>query len=76
MTLFGGVGTLWGPVIGAAILIPLAEILHARGRARIPGIQGVIFGLAIVCRHPARAGRPVLELRDLLRRRKCIQGHG
>ena len=23
VTLFGGVGTMWGPVIGAAILVPL-----------------------------------------------------
>ena len=48
VTLFGGVGTVWGPVIGAAILIPAAEILHAELGHVIPGIQGVIFGLAIV----------------------------
>ena len=48
VTLFGGVGTVWGPVIGSAILIPLAEILHAELGHVIPGIQGVIFGLAIV----------------------------
>ena len=29
MTLFGGVATVWGPVVGAAILIPLSEVLHA-----------------------------------------------
>jgi ABC-type branched-subunit amino acid transport system ATPase component/ABC-type branched-subunit amino acid transport system permease subunit len=48
VTLFGGVGTVWGPVIGAAILIPTAEILHAELGHIIPGIQGVIYGLAIV----------------------------
>jgi branched-chain amino acid transport system permease protein len=48
VTLFGGVGTVWGPVIGAAILIPAAEILHAELGHLIPGIQNVIFGLAIV----------------------------
>ena len=48
VTLFGGVGTVWGPVIGAAILIPTAEILHAELGHVIPGIQNVIFGLAIV----------------------------
>ncbi len=47
--MFGGIGTVWGPVIGAAILVPLSEILHARaGPSVLPGIQGVIFGLAIV----------------------------
>jgi branched-chain amino acid transport system permease protein len=48
VAMFGGVGTVWGPVIGATILIPLSEILHAQLGARFPGIQGVIFGIAIV----------------------------
>jgi ABC-type branched-subunit amino acid transport system ATPase component/ABC-type branched-subunit amino acid transport system permease subunit len=48
VTLFGGVGTVWGPVIGAAILVPTAETLHAELGHIVPGIQGVIFGLAIV----------------------------
>lgn len=48
VTMFGGVGTVWGPLIGASILIPMSEILHAQFGARFPGIQGVIFGLAIV----------------------------
>lgn len=46
--LFGGIGTVWGPVIGAAILIPLSETLHAELGHVLPGIQGVIFGVAIV----------------------------
>jgi ABC-type branched-subunit amino acid transport system ATPase component/ABC-type branched-subunit amino acid transport system permease subunit len=46
--LFGGVGTLWGPVIGAAILVPLAEILHGELGDVVPGIQGVVYGLAII----------------------------
>jgi ABC-type branched-subunit amino acid transport system ATPase component/ABC-type branched-subunit amino acid transport system permease subunit len=48
VTLFGGVGTVWGPVIGSAILIPAAEVLHAELGHIVPGIQNVIFGLAIV----------------------------
>ena len=48
VTLFGGVGTVWGPVIGAAILIPLSETLHAELGHMLPGIQGVVFGLAIL----------------------------
>jgi branched-chain amino acid transport system permease protein len=48
VSMFGGVGTVWGPVIGAAILVPLSEILHAQFGAQFPGIQGVIFGIAIV----------------------------
>ncbi len=48
VTLFGGVATVWGPVVGSVILIPLAEILHAELGDKIPGIQGVVFGAAIV----------------------------
>lgn len=48
VAMFGGVGTVWGPVIGALILIPLSETLHAEFGSRLPGIQGVIYGLAII----------------------------
>ncbi len=48
VVLFGGVGTLWGAVIGASILIPLAETLHAELGHIIPGIQGVVYGMAII----------------------------
>ncbi len=48
VTLFGGVATLWGPVIGAAVLVPLSETLQAHLGNTIPGIQGVVYGVAIV----------------------------
>jgi ABC-type branched-subunit amino acid transport system ATPase component/ABC-type branched-subunit amino acid transport system permease subunit len=48
VALFGGVGIFWGPVIGSAILIPLAETLHAELGNILPGIQGVVYGLAII----------------------------
>ena len=48
VTLFGGVGVFWGPVIGAAILVPLAEMLHAELGEFLPGIQGVVYGVAII----------------------------
>jgi len=48
VTMFGGVGTVWGPVIGAAVLIPLAETLHAELASKLPGIQGVVYGIAII----------------------------
>ncbi|OPY94504.1 branched-chain amino acid ABC transporter [Bradyrhizobium sacchari] len=69
VAMFGGVGTVWGPVIGSVILIPLAEILHAEAGARIPGIQGVIFGLAIVCVILLAPEGLFWKLRDLLRKR-------
>ena len=48
MALFGGVGIVWGPVIGAAVLVPLTEILHAELGDKLPGIQGVVLGAAII----------------------------
>nr|WP_255592635.1 branched-chain amino acid ABC transporter ATP-binding protein/permease [Bordetella sp. BOR01] len=47
-TMFGGVGWVAGPVIGAAVLLPLGELLSATVGARLPGIQGVLYGLAII----------------------------
>jgi ABC-type branched-subunit amino acid transport system ATPase component/ABC-type branched-subunit amino acid transport system permease subunit len=46
--LVGGVGTLWGPVIGAAIMIPVSEILDGTVGDRLPGIQGVGYGAALM----------------------------
>jgi branched-chain amino acid transport system permease protein len=48
VTLFGGIATMWGPLVGAAILVPLNETLQARLGNLIPGIQGVVYGLAII----------------------------
>ena len=48
LALFGGVGSLWGPVIGAFALVPLAEVLNAQLGNVLPGIQGVVYGVAII----------------------------
>lgn len=48
VTLFGGVGSLWGPVVGAMILIPLSELLYASLGSAVPGIQGLVYGVAII----------------------------
>jgi ABC-type branched-subunit amino acid transport system ATPase component len=39
---------VWGPVIGALVLIPLEETLRVQFGSIIPGIQGVVYGVAIV----------------------------
>lgn len=48
IALFGGAGTLWGPLIGAAVLVPLGEVLQAELGQRLPGIQGVLYGVAVI----------------------------
>jgi branched-chain amino acid transport system permease protein len=46
--LVGGVGSAWGPLIGAAIMVPISETLDATVGDRLPGIQGVVYGGALV----------------------------
>ena len=48
MAMFGGIGVFWGPVLGAAVLVPLAETLNAQLGNILPGIQGVVYGFAII----------------------------
>ena len=71
VTMFGGVGTVWGPIIGAAILIPTGEILQAQFGARFPGIEGVIFGIAIVVVILAAPEGIFWKVRDMMRRRSA-----
>ncbi|HMI13112.1 MAG TPA: branched-chain amino acid ABC transporter ATP-binding protein/permease, partial [Bradyrhizobium sp.] len=73
VAMFGGVGTVWGPVIGSVILIPLAETLNAEAGSRFPGIQGVIFGLAIISVILVAPEGLFWKLRDFWRRRPASQ---
>ena len=71
VAMFGGVGTVWGPVIGSVILIPLAETLNAEAGSRFPGIQGVIYGLAIISVILLAPEGLFWKVRDLLRKRSA-----
>ena len=71
VAMFGGVGTVWGPVIGSVILIPLAETLNAEAGSRFPGIQGVIYGLAIVCVILLAPEGLFWKVRDFLRKKSA-----
>ncbi len=73
VAMFGGVGTVWGPVIGSVILIPLAETLNAEAGSYLPGIQGVIFGLAIISVILLAPEGLFWKVRDLWRRRQLEQ---
>ncbi len=69
VTLFGGVATVWGPAIGAVILIPLAETLNAELGDIVPGIQGVVYGVAIIAIMLAAPEGLFWEIRDRFFRR-------
>ena len=40
----GGIGTLWGPVVGAAILIPVTEITRSYAGGSGSGLDLIIYG--------------------------------
>ena len=50
-TVVGGIGRLWGPVLGAAILIPISQIMSTMlgtGPLAGRGIDLIVYGLIIV----------------------------
>jgi branched-chain amino acid transport system permease protein len=72
VTLFGGVASVWGPLIGAAILVPLAETLQAELGTYVPGIQGVVYGLAIIAIMLLSPDGLFWTIRDRWFRRKTV----
>jgi branched-chain amino acid transport system permease protein len=48
INIVGGMGTLWGPVVAAAILVPVGEFLNAQFGHRAPGVQDVVYGAALI----------------------------
>ncbi len=65
MTLLGGMGTLWGPVLGATTIISLQNLLAASTLARyIHVVMGAVF---IICVLAFRRGL-VGELQKLMRK--------
>ncbi|MDB5368948.1 MAG: metal-dependent hydrolase [Roseomonas sp.] len=67
LALFGGAGTVWGPLIGAAVLVPLGETLQAELGHLLPGIQGVIYGVAVITVILAAPEGLYWKLRDMRR---------
>ncbi len=44
----GGVGTVWGPVLGAVFVFPLTEFLRAQLGGQALGLNYIFFGLAVI----------------------------
>jgi branched-chain amino acid transport system permease protein len=66
VAMFGGVGTVWGPVIGALVLVPLSAWLDAEFAEILPGIQGVLYGSAIIAVVVLAPEGVFWRIRDLL----------
>lgn len=44
----GGLGTVFGPVIGAGLLVPLGEILRGQLGGTLPGLHYFIYGVVLI----------------------------
>jgi branched-chain amino acid transport system permease protein len=44
----GGIGTLWGPALGAAILIPLTELTRSYMGGSGKGVDLIVYGTLIM----------------------------
>lgn len=70
VAMFGGVGTVWGPIIGAVVLVPLSAWLDAELSDVLPGIQGVVYGVAIIAVVLLAPEGVFWKVRDLIDRRR------
>ena len=48
ITIVGGMATVWGPLIAACVLVPVGELLNAQLGDRYPGVQDIIYGVALI----------------------------
>ena len=72
VTILGGSGTLAGPLLGAAVLIPLQEYTRAMWGGLGGGVDLIVFGLLIVIivvKQPAGISGIVRDIAKLIRRR-------
>jgi branched-chain amino acid transport system permease protein len=75
ITIMGGSGTLVGPLLGAAVLIPLQEYTRAFWGGLGGGVDLIIFGLLIiimVIKQPAGMIGIMRDIRKRIFRRKSI----
>ncbi len=73
MAMLGGAGSLWGPIIGASVLIPLKSYLkeYLGAKAGLMGIDLIIYG-AIIMFISAVEPRGIWGIVDRKRRRKLL----
>jgi len=75
MVIIGGMGTLWGPLIGAAVMVVLPELLRDVGALRFV-IVGIIFVVLMIFRPFGILGakRPERSLRRTIRAKAAPAG--
>lgn len=48
MAIIGGVGRLWGPILGAGILVPVKEIIRVNLGTKVAGLSAVMYGMVLM----------------------------
>ncbi len=72
VAIVGGIRTVWGPVLGAALLRPLTELTQAAFGATYAGIQLIVYGgllIAVILLRPEGLIGPATRLYSRLVRR-------
>jgi branched-chain amino acid transport system permease protein len=69
----GGIGTLWGPALGAAILIPLTELTRSYVGGTGKGIDLIVYGTLVIVIALARPEGLVGLFSRRVRRRALIR---
>jgi branched-chain amino acid transport system permease protein len=49
ITLIGGIGTIYGPLLGALFVVVLENFLRAELGGSIPGGNLVVLGIVLIC---------------------------
>ena len=73
IVIIGGLGTLLGPLIGAALIVPLNMLLRAWLGASVSGLYLVIYGLVLVLVVLFAREGIVAELQRATRRRPLVE---
>jgi ABC-type branched-chain amino acid transport system, permease component len=48
MSVIGGLGTLWGPLLGAALMVPMDQLIRAYFGGRMQGMSLLIYSLILI----------------------------
>jgi branched-chain amino acid transport system permease protein len=67
----GGIGTLWGPVLGAVILIPVTELTRSYMGGSGSGVDLIIYGTIIMFIALAKPEGLISLLNEVVARRKA-----
>lgn len=72
VAILGGAGSLWGPLLGSVVLIPLAEVTRSQLGGRGTAIDLVIYGLLIMVIAVFQPAG-LVGLKDRLRLRRSVK---